>query len=123
MRPAGTVCAEPQIARLSTYRPLRYVYNAATDSFDGNITVVNRFTRDIPGPLFAAFSNLPNGSTLQNPSGVTGGGSPYITLANSTDDLERRVAQRVTIKIRNPSFQALSTFFLDYPIVVTNDVT
>src|SRR5205814_2215077 len=56
---------------ISTYHPLRYIYNPDTTTYDGNITVVNRYANDLVGPNFIVLSNLPPGVTVDNPDGAT----------------------------------------------------
>jgi hypothetical protein len=122
-----------------TLDPFRYVTDTTTDIQRGNLTLVNivptsqttvtdacldittttqaNSNTTYPGPITVVFTQLPPNVTLVNPTGVTAAGHPYIT--EDVADLPREhPVLRVAIRLRNPSLQAPSTFFVGFPTQV-----
>jgi hypothetical protein len=115
----------------SVYQPFRYIFDRATQTYRGNVTVVNRLLQivntsvseqaldegvpfangGIPtAPLTLVFNNLPPGVTLVNRTGVTASGAQYITTPNMVT-LTRNSPRRIPVLFANPGRRWLSTFF------------
>ena len=108
--------------RVDVYRPLRYVYDATSDTYDGNVTVVNRTPVNLQGPTFVVFDDLPPGVTLDNPDGFTATGAPFKVVINNGGTLVSQQPARVFIKLRNPRAQYLGSFFQGFDIDVTTSI-
>jgi hypothetical protein len=100
--------------KISVYYPLRYTYNPATGLYSGYLTLANQGSGIITGPFFLFFPKLPAGVTLANPTG-TSRGIPFIKVSGS---LSQNSPLRVLIKLRNPRFVPLSTFYIGFPVDV-----
>jgi hypothetical protein len=109
------------VAALKLFFPLRYIYDPATDTFRGNLTLANLGTTTFQGPFTLVFPQLPPGVTLVNPTGVTGAGFttrglPFIRVAGT---LLPGTTLRVQIVLRNPLHVPMSTFYIpDFPVIV-----
>lgn len=109
---------------LGTYRPLRTIYNAATDTYEGTLTYQS-FRFDIPAPTFGLLPTLPFDPinvNLENRTGVTPLGQQYITLPNN-GAIPRLVPSRVSIQLSNPQSQPLGTYFVGFDVSLTSNVT
>src|SRR5262249_14634220 len=60
------------------YYPFRYIFDAGTQTFRGNLTFANIGNDVQPGPFFIVFPQLPTGVTLLNATGKSKAGAPYI---------------------------------------------
>ncbi len=114
-----------------TYRPLRYIFDPpqpfagadpnitpADGTFSGNITLID-FGLSVPGPIFIILPQLPAGVQVLNPTGFTSTGDPFIAVPNGPVGLQPLSSVRIPIILSNPLGNPLSTFFLDYPILIT----
>ncbi len=96
---------EPEVVRL-TLAPLAdvtgqvhvdrsgLVFNRATQTFNGTLTVHNTSPAPISGPLQVQFDNLPSGVTLTNANGASAG-APYVTSPGGLG-----AGQAVTLPVR-----------------------
>jgi hypothetical protein len=122
----------------SVYLPYRYVYNAATQAFTGNLTLVNRtfplaeviasnIALDEPVPVLGTipamttvtvlFTQLPPGVVVANATGVTGNGLPYIqTTAPVPFGITNSL--RLPLAFLDPLHLALPNFFASFGIHV-----
>lgn len=108
--------------KIDTYRPLRDVFNHATGTMDGNLTIVSRLS-DVAGPNFAVLPSLPPNVTVANAAGLSGQtSSPFVPLPNG-GALPIQKPSRPLVKFSNPSNVYLSSFFEAFPIVLASDVT
>jgi hypothetical protein len=119
-------------SQINQYHPLRYFFTqpnpipantspatiSSLGTYDGDLTVTNIGSFDLQGPLFVVLPQLPPGVTLVNATGITPSGHPFIALPGG--NLPANTAARVFIQLRNSNNVFLSTFFLDYPIELTN---
>ena len=110
---------------VSTYMPFRYVYNASSQEFLGNLTLVNH-TQSVQnlikpqanldevgltqpsGPVTVEFTQLPQGVVLANESGVAASGHPYITINTS---LGIGATFRIALAFRDPLGLPLPDFY------------
>jgi hypothetical protein len=117
----GTTIAGLDTGDVNAYRPLRYIWNGATSTYDGNITVVNRHLTDQTGLNFAVFPNFPPALTIFNAVGTTPSSSPYLSLPTigSATVLPSQKPVRTLIKISNPTNTYMSSFFLQYEVDIT----
>jgi hypothetical protein len=74
--------------------------NHATGLWGGTMTVTNKGTSSVSGPVNVVLTGLPSGDTLQNNTG-TFNGSPYVTV--STGALAAGASVTITIQFTNPS--------------------
>jgi len=65
--------------------------------FTGSLLLHNHSKSDISGPITIVFDNLPSGVTINNATGRTASGSPFITLSSTT--LTRHKTVRVPIDV------------------------
>jgi hypothetical protein len=112
---AGSFAA-PKIPIPIGFKPFRYVFNTATATYDGNVTVVNAGDAPLGGPLAIALANLPAGVTLTNATATVGGmnGAPVLPALGipGVTSLNPGVAARAPIKLSNPPPpKFMSTFF------------
>lgn len=111
----GSLAAAP----VRTYAPLRYTYNPWTGLYSGYFTVTNFTQVNLPGPLFLIFSKLPQGVTVagasKSPSGLS-----YLRFPSG---LKAGDSLRVLVKLRNPLNKPLGTFFVHFPLELTNILT
>jgi hypothetical protein len=98
---------------LRAYHPFRYDYIGG--HYLGNVTVVNNGNAPAPGPLFLLLQKMPPGVSLVNPTGYNNG-VPYITINSSLGVGQDTL---VPIVLSDPSNSPISTFFLDFPLVVS----
>ncbi len=117
------------------FRPFRYLFDAPTQTYRGNLTLLNvggrlsagdpcedLFATDLiatgsfGGPITAVFNNLPPGVQVANATGVTTGGLAFITV--SLDRFSRARPLRIPIVLTNPLHQALGTFFQGFSVRV-----
>jgi hypothetical protein len=113
---------------VNVYNPLRFLYDPASMTYRGNMTMTNGllfqtaatdFCLDEPPqagrvpvftPVTLVFTNLPTGVTLLNATGVTASGAPYITTAGSAP-FSANTNLRFPIVLANPGRAYLGTFF------------
>jgi Kelch motif len=101
---------------LTTYYPLRYLYNPITHLYSGNLTLVNNGLFAASGTITIFFPSLPKGVTLANATGKTAAGVPFIKLTGTV--APHGAPLRVQIDLANPLRQFLSTFFIGFPIQI-----
>jgi hypothetical protein len=117
----GAVLGGLATANVNAYRPLRYVFNGDTATFDGNLTVVSRYPSTLTGTNVAVLSNLPAAVSLANPNGTTASGNPFLTLptVGTQPGVPLQQPVRVLMKLRNPGRVYMSSFFENITIDVT----
>jgi hypothetical protein len=107
----------PQPAKPVAYRPFRYVLNETTDTYDGNITVINQGGQPLKSPITVAFELLPATVSLANSTGtvtVPDGATVAGITVNNIDVFPQQVL-RVTAQFTNPPPPVpISTFFEGY---------
>lgn len=103
---------------IGTFRPLRLIYDAANDSYDGNLTIFNNTVTGIPGPTFIVLPDLPPGITVKNPDTIDSVGRPVINVPNP-GAVPRFIPIRIPVRFANTTGNAISTYFLDYEILIT----
>jgi hypothetical protein len=112
-----------------TFFPFRYIFDPATDTYRGNVTLLNVGGRvstvggeacldlSLSGtlaagafvsPITVVFPRLPDGVRLLNPTGTTAGGAPFISANVSSFPRNRPV--RIQVFMSNPELRFLSTF-------------
>jgi hypothetical protein len=102
---------------IGRYLPQRWI-TELTDAgwvYTGNITIFNRTGKNISGPLEAAILNLPLGVTVENPSGYTSSGVPFLSLPGN-GSLPNNEPIRLRIRLRNPFQLPLGTFYTGFLI-------
>jgi hypothetical protein len=107
--------------QIHTFRPLRYVYDAGSDSYGGNITISNPTPRTVSGPLFIFIKNLPEGVVLRNPDGFNSKGEPFIRVPSL--NLPAKDVIRIPVSFKNTKPTQISTFFIDFDVELTNILT
>jgi hypothetical protein len=100
---------------VSIYYPFRYVYDATTQSYVGNLTLVDNSFLPASGTFKLLFPSLPPGVTLANPTGFMKG-IPFIQVTGTLVPSGPPI--RVQIKLRNPRHVFLSSFYVGFPIQV-----
>jgi hypothetical protein len=102
--------------QMRAFYPLRYLFDATTQTYSGNITLVGgSATPNGTITFMVLFPALPQGVTLVNASGVNGG-VPFIRV---TATVHPNVVLRLRIVLRNPLNIPLTTFFIGFPVVIT----
>jgi hypothetical protein len=81
LQPGGV--APIDVSGLVTINSSGLLYNRATQTFNGTITILNKSTGSIPPPLQIVFTNLTPGVTLADTYGTTPNG-PYLTVPGTT---------------------------------------
>ncbi len=107
---AGSLSAPHVVA----YSPLRFVYQASTGLFLGNLSVVNYSPSALAGPLYLLFPSLPAGVKLTNATGKTKSGVPYIKIGGVAGN----TALTVGVKFLNPLRSNLGSFFYHHTISI-----
>ncbi|MRV70299.1 hypothetical protein GJ700_01005 [Duganella sp. FT92W] len=74
--------------------------NRATGKYVGSVTVTNNTASTLTGPLQVALGSLTSGVTLDNATGVSSGGVPYVTLPAS---LSPGASTSVSLTFSNPN--------------------
>jgi len=97
--PAQVLNATPQFNAVSG----GFLYNRATQLYNGNLTVTNNGT-DFDGTLAVALNNLPSGVVLTNALGQYNG-APYATVTNG--GLATDASAAIPLSFRNPSNTAI----------------
>jgi hypothetical protein len=113
---AGSLTAE----KVTLTNPLRWTYNPATRGYAGTEILTNTAPVDIQGPLYIVLSNLPAGITVQNPSGFTSTGQPYLKISGN---LKAGASVPFLVTLSNPSNLALNTYFNVNVISLFNTLT
>ncbi len=99
------------------YRPLRYTYDAATQTYDGNITIINTSQfANIGVPLTVVLPTLPSGVTVANATGASDTGAPEITVNVGSVPIGQPI--RFEIMLKDPLGVPLSTIFTGYQLLV-----
>jgi hypothetical protein len=98
------------------FYPFRYVYDPKTLTYRGNLTALNTDTDPALGPIYFVLPKLPQGVTLVNASGISKGGSPFVTANISV--LPPGKSVRVPLVFSNPLRQPLSTFLFGFQVQV-----
>jgi hypothetical protein len=115
---AGSFAA-PQIPIPVGYKPFRYVFQASTGLYTGNVTVTNVGNAPVGGPIAIAFAEIPPHATLVNATATVGGGNgtpalPAIGIPG-VNAIQPFVAIRVPVVFSDPPPPVyLSTFFEGY---------
>ncbi len=104
---AGSFAA-PKAPVLKVYNPVRFIYNAKTNTYDGLFTLINVGNGVAKGPSYVIFTKLPTGASIANASGSTSGGSAYLTL---NADVAPKQVIHLLVKIKNPLHQPLAHFY------------
>lgn len=74
------------------------LFNRAARTFNGTITVTNSSQQMILGPENLVFQNLPAGVTLNNATGTTAGGDPYLLISTAAINPGQQVTAPVQFK-------------------------
>ena len=106
------------------YKPFRYVFNQATQTYVGNVTALNIGNVPLAGPIAIALENLPPQVTLVNATGTTKGANgqpiPAISIPQAAA-LIPGIPVRATVVLTDPPPPVfLSTFFEGYMVDVLN---
>jgi photosystem II stability/assembly factor-like uncharacterized protein len=110
--PSGNVTGQVKV-----FYPLRYTYDPQTDTYDGNITILNLEPKNLAGKAVTlAFPDLPSGVTLANATAQLVTGPLAIVVPGAT--LDSGVALRVKIELSDPDKTPLSSFFIGFPVDV-----
>jgi len=72
-------------------------FDSRHSHFTGSLLLHNHSKSDISGPITIIFDNLPPGVTINNATGTTASGSPFITLQDTT--LTKHKTVRVPIDV------------------------
>jgi len=108
----------PITPSIRAFRPLRYSYNRALDTYDGNLTITTLTKDKANGPLYAIIRNLPAGVTAYQPDNYTPKGAPYYRLPGD-GGLAGNSSIRLPIKLVNSTNVHMSTYFLGYTVEIT----
>jgi subtilisin family serine protease len=102
---------------IGRYLPQRWITEQTSTGpvYTGNITIFNRTGKNISGPLEAAILNLPLGVTVENASGYTSSGVPFLLLPGN-GSLPNNEPVRLRIRLRNPFQLPLGTFYTGFLI-------
>jgi hypothetical protein len=98
------------------FYPFRYVFDAKTQTYRGNLTALNTDTDPALGPFFFVLPKLPKGVTLVNASGTTSAGAPFVRV--NVGLLPPGKSVRVPLVFSNPLRKPLSTFFFGFQVLV-----
>jgi subtilase family serine protease len=115
--PASSPPPPGQSPQAAVYWPLRYVYNPATQTHSGDLTLTNVGGGLLTGPATFTFPKLPSGVRLVNATGYTASGAPFIKV--SFPPLAHGQSVRVQLVFTDPLGIPLSTFLQGLPIVLT----
>jgi len=99
-------------------RPLRYIYNYHTATFDGQIGVTNLAAFKLGGPVYLLITGLPSGVTVYNSAGKDKSGHPYLKV--TTSSIGGHVTLRVPIKFRDAGNHHLGSYFIGFHMQVVN---
>jgi hypothetical protein len=120
--------ASPTPATPVAFKPFRYIFDPATSTYQGNVTIGNKGQLPLEGPITIALADLPPNVTLVNATGTVGGtnGSPVlpaITVSN-VSSLNAPQVLRITVEFTDPPPPVpLSTFFEGYLVEVFTGTT
>ncbi|MCC6365505.1 MAG: hypothetical protein IT165_18480 [Bryobacterales bacterium] len=93
------------------------LYSRVTGNFVGTVTIQNTSAQAINGPLDLVFADLTPGVTLQNATGTSISGTPYVLMPNVTT-LAPGASASVQVQFRNPT-----NGFINYtPVVLSGQV-
>jgi hypothetical protein len=131
VEPALDIGKGAEITNLvNTFHPFRYIFNQATQTYRGNLTVLNSASgaANLPGaiacldettsgttalagtfPITVVYQNLPPGVTLLNATGQTASGKPYITTPGPVPFAPGQVV-RIPVLFADPLNLPISTF-------------
>jgi hypothetical protein len=119
------------------FYPFRYVSDPLTGVQTGNITVLNvspssatginscedivstsgsGVNVDFTGPISVVFSGVPSNVTIENPTGYTASGKPYVTL--DVTSLPQDTPLRFAVVQTNTTLSAPTTFEIGYDVTV-----
>lgn len=120
-------------AATRSFRPYRYLHDSATQTYRGNLTLLNVggrigigdegldlfLTNDIStgplaGPVTVVIQNLPPGVQVVNRTGITRSGNPFITVNLRT--LTRGRPLRIPLVLTNPLNHHLGTYFQGFDV-------
>jgi subtilisin family serine protease len=113
LNPAAGVPGGGGSASVTSFRvflPTRYVFDAATGTYDGVLTLLNNGTTTFQGPLQLQVSNLPPAATVFNATKVLSDGSFVLPVTQTTNLVPGQVVQ-VPIMVTDPLLLPLGTFF------------
>lgn len=97
------------------FYPLRYLFDPATDTLRGNLTLTNAGNGTLVGPAVLIFTAMPPGVSLVNRTGTRNG---FATLTVNFGVLLPGQSIRIPIVLRNPLNVPISTFFVGFGITV-----
>jgi hypothetical protein len=100
---------------VTAYFPFRYIFDPATNTFFGNLTLVDNSILPVSGTIRLFFPSLPQGVTLANPAGFQNG-QPFLQVTGTLNPHSGSL--RVQIRLRNPFHVPLSTFFIGFPVEI-----
>jgi hypothetical protein len=103
------------------FKPFRYVFQDATQTYHGNISVLNAFVVPFAGPLAVALEHLPPQVTLVNATGTTVASDgvtviPALAIPGVAVLNEFQVARAFAVFTDPPPPVFLSTFFEGYTV-------
>jgi hypothetical protein len=98
---------------VQVYYPFRWLFDPRTQTYVGNLTLVDNSILPFSGTIKILLPANPPGVTLANPTGFLNG-VPFIQV--SVTLVPHGPPARVTISLHNPRRAFLSTFFLGFPL-------
>ena len=112
---ANGIPSLPYTGNEKVFYPLRYIYDAQTGTYNGNLTVLTVNDPVFVTPSFKlVFPSLPQGATLVNPTGTIGG-DPFLAFS---EPLTTTTPIRIPIEISDPLAEPLSTFLIGFPVEI-----
>lgn len=105
---AGSFAA-PKEPDLKVFHPVRFIFNKKTKTYNGLYTLVNTGEAAQIGTSYVIFTKLPKGAWIQNMSGVTKDGKPYIAF-NTPVGINKAI--KLLVKIKNPLKKPLNSFYI-----------
>jgi hypothetical protein len=100
---------------VTVYFPLRWIYDPASGTYFGNLTLVDNSFLPVSGTIRILFPSLPPGVTLANAAGFQNG-VPFLQTSGTL--VPNGAPLRLLIRLRNPQNVPLSTFFEGFAVVV-----
>jgi hypothetical protein len=98
---------------VQVYYPFRWVYDPRTNTFNGNLTLVDNSILPFSGTIKILLPANPPGVTLANPTGFLNG-IPFIQV--SVTLVPHGPPARVAISLFDPRRVPLSEFFIGFPL-------
>lgn len=103
---------------LKLYRPIAYSYNAAKQTYSGELTVLTNTA--MKGPIYIILPSLPPGVRLVNAAGYTSTGKPYLVIKGT---IPANTPIHLTVVFKNPQRVNLTSFLKGFPVEFAGSVT